>query len=86
QVFELWPAVESYDICQEPPADVDPRPEPAPYTQIDMARDVAESVDWDEASLETVLRLEQETDTRLIVTQVIRDDPGFIEAQESVLS
>jgi hypothetical protein len=80
QVFERWSAVESYDICQEPPADVDDRDAPAPYTQIEMDRAQAESVDWETATTETVMGLSQTGQVRLIVTPVISADPGYQEA------
>ncbi len=37
-VFSTWPAVDSFDICQEPPQAEDDREEPAVYTQVDMTR------------------------------------------------
>ena len=83
QVFERWSGVETYDICQEPPADIDDRDAPAPYTQIEIDRESAEAVDWDAATAETVIALGLSGDARLIVTPVIRADPAYVAAEEA---
>lgn len=85
EVFERWSGVDSYDICQEPPADIDDTDAPAPYTQIELDRATAESVDWDDANAATVIALGLSADTRLIVTQVIRDHPAYVEAEAASL-
>ena len=38
-VFETWSGLASYDICQEPPASVDPGYEPFPMTQVELSRE-----------------------------------------------
>jgi hypothetical protein len=80
QVFERWSGVETYDICQEPPADVDDSDTPAPYTQIEIDRASAAAVDWDEATTSTVLDLGRTGDLRLVVTPAISADPAYQEA------
>ena len=45
-VFERWPGLESYDICQEPSPGVDDRPEPETQTVFDVSRSYADATDW----------------------------------------
>ena len=79
-VFDRWSEIETYDICQEPPADVDSSDTPAPYTQIEIDRTAAESVDWDEADASTVIELGRTAQMRLVVTPVIREHPAYAAA------
>jgi len=54
-VFETWEGLTSYDICQEPrPAD-DDSPTPPPATQVNIERAAAESYDWANGDLESML-------------------------------
>lgn len=60
-VFDSFSAVESYDICQEPPQEVDSRYSPFPVTQIELTRANAGSIDWSTMTLVdfvTLLRTE----------------------------
>jgi hypothetical protein len=83
-VFERWPALESFDVCQEPPASRDPNPEPAPVTQIELTRDQAEAIAWDEVTLAQLL--ERSTSDppglRLLVADELHDDPTYRAALE----
>jgi hypothetical protein len=56
-VFDLWPGLTSFDVCQEPVPGVDDRRVPAPKTQIDISRAVARRIDWDATDLEALLAL-----------------------------
>ncbi len=55
--FDRWPGLTSFDVCQEPIPGVDDRKVPSPKTQIDISREVAATVDWDAADLQSLLAL-----------------------------
>jgi hypothetical protein len=57
EVFARWSAIESFDVCQEPPPAVDDDAEPAPYTRLDMRREPAEALEWDALTLAELLTL-----------------------------
>lgn len=79
-VFERWSGIQSYDICQEPPADVDDRTAPAPYTQIEIDRVEAEAVDWDTATAATVIELGLVGKARVVVTAALRETQAYKDA------
>ncbi len=54
-VFDRWPGLRSFDVCQEPRASVDDRSEPPPETQVFVRRRGAGAVDWEHADLATLL-------------------------------
>jgi hypothetical protein len=54
-VFDRWPGLRSFDVCQEPPPEVDDRPEPAPETQVFVRRGGRDAVDWQNADLAELL-------------------------------
>jgi hypothetical protein len=65
-VFERWPGLESFDICQEPyawPGDGTP---PA-VTILDLDRATAGSIDWETIDLPTIIAMAG-TEPRLTVT------------------
>lgn len=79
QVFERWPELVSYDICQEPPQDQDPRPEPRAYTQVQFNRHQAQTVDWEEFDAVQMLTLSLDPEgPRVIVSGDLRDDPAYL--------
>lgn len=50
RVFDAYPGVVSYDICQEPTPALDTDPdadEPRPLTQVQLTRDRVEAIDWE---------------------------------------
>lgn len=55
-VFETFGALTSYDICQEPRPEDDSSPVPPPATQVNIEREAAESYDWENGDLESMLR------------------------------
>lgn len=83
EVFDRWSAVETYDICQEPPTSVSDAAEPPPYTQIEIGRAQAEAIDWEDATLETVIASSLTGDLRLVVTQAVRDHPDYQAAEDA---
>jgi hypothetical protein len=54
-VFEQWKGLKSFDVCQEPRPAVDPRPVPAPETQVYATRAGSKLVDWRTVDVATML-------------------------------
>jgi hypothetical protein len=55
-VYQRWSDLESFDVCQEPEPQLDPRPAPVPVTQLIADRKGAAAVRWKHASLATLLK------------------------------
>ena len=51
RVFDRWPGVATFDVCQEPLASLDSRPEPPPVTQLLVSRHVAKQFNWKRMSI-----------------------------------
>lgn len=51
EVFDRWPELESFDICQEVPPDQVEEGYTPTVTQIDISREAAATIDWPDASL-----------------------------------
>ena len=83
-VFDRWPALESFDICQEPVDDA--REVPPPTTQIFVARTALGRVsDWRRADLEQLLaaspRVRDVASGYFVYfAPELRDEPTFAEA------
>ena len=45
-VFERWPGLTSFDVCQEPLPELDDALQPAPKTQIAVSRAEGDEFDW----------------------------------------
>jgi len=54
-VFESWPGLESYDICQEPHQSDDPAYAPFPLTQVELSREAAASYDFADGDLTSLV-------------------------------
>lgn len=54
-IFNRWPGLRSFDVCQEPLAQVDNRSEPPPETQVFVLRRGVDAVDWKHADLAELL-------------------------------
>ena len=79
-VFERWPALETYDVCQEPPdPNGDQGPEPLPVTQIELTREEAEAIEWDSVSVVDLVRgsLASPRELKLRVSAELADDPAY---------
>jgi hypothetical protein len=86
-VFNRWPGLESFDICQEPLNDT--REAPPPVTQIYLTRDALDRVsNWKKASL-TELLAAAPVDRRrnsgyyVYFNSDTRADPGFVRAADA---
>jgi hypothetical protein len=79
-IFERWSAIETFDVCQLPPADDG---EGAALTRLDMDRSSVESLDWAALDLPTFLAAARERPDdgiRLYVTRSLREAPAYQEA------
>jgi hypothetical protein len=73
--------VETYDICQEPPTEVDPSDEPFPLSQIEMSRQNYEDYDWASGSLPSFVLFLRETEgARLLVGGDVAHAPAYLDA------
>ncbi len=54
-VFDRWPGLRSFDVCQEPLPETDDRAEPPPETQVFVLRGGVDTVDWKHADLAELL-------------------------------
>jgi hypothetical protein len=80
-VFDRWPGLESYDVCQEPVEDGDEEPgtEPLPVTQIELTRAEAAAIDWDTVTVVDLVRSSRADPPGLalrVSTELI-NDPAF---------
>jgi hypothetical protein len=83
-VFARWSGLESYDICQEPPPGVDDAVEPLPYSQINLTRDIAETIDWATGDTSVLIATARTSkDFQLIVAREIRETPEYKAANQT---
>lgn len=79
-IFERWSAIESFDVCQLPPADDE---EGVALTRLDLDRAAVEQLDWASLDLPSFL---QEVDerrgggARLYVARSLRQTPAYEQA------
>lgn len=82
EVFERWPRLETFDVCQEPlPAD-DDREEPPPVTQLYLSRSDSERFDWKTVTLPELIAAAEGAgpEFRLYAAPTVRSDPAYAEA------
>lgn len=80
-VFDRFSAVESFDICQEPPAENDPSDEPFPLSQIEMTRQNYEDYDWSAGTLPSFLLFLRETEgARILVGSEVSASRAYRDA------
>ena len=86
-IFDRWSGLESFDICQEPHAKVDPSAEPQPATAIDMTEEEAREIDWETVSLIDLLArsLRQPPEIGLAVSPELRESPRYERAIRKAL-
>lgn len=72
ELFERYPELESFDICQEPTADDDDRPEPPATTQVELTRAQVEATDWEQFDLATLFALRDAGATVVVATSLRR--------------
>ncbi len=87
-VFDRWPGLESFDVCQEPAAAVDGSDEPLPVTQIDMSRSQAAAFDWPTVTAVDIVRASQAEPPgiTLRVSPALADEPAYRAVVEDAAS
>jgi hypothetical protein len=78
-VFERWPGLQSFDVCQEPPNALDSSAEPVAVTQIEMTREEAAAIDWETVTVADLVAGSRATPRRLglVVSSLIAGDPEY---------
>ncbi|MEJ5255459.1 MAG: hypothetical protein WHS89_08935 [Acidimicrobiales bacterium] len=77
-VFARWADLRSYDICQEPLPSVDDNPEPFPVTQVNITREAAATIDWENGSLGDLVRAARANkDLKLVVSRAVRQSAAY---------
>jgi hypothetical protein len=80
-VFERWPGLVSYDVCQEPvEVPGESVGEPLPVTQIELTREEAEAIDWNTVSVVDLVRasLADPPGLALRVSSRLARDPAYV--------
>lgn len=80
-VFERWPGLVSYDVCQEPAGDDDlGGAEPLPVTQIELTKEEAAAFDWKTVSVIDLVRAAQAEPPGLTlrVSSSLARDPAYV--------
>jgi hypothetical protein len=70
EVFERFPQIESFDVCQEPPPGVDDRAEPKTWTQVLVTRQQVSAVDYGRLDLGGLLSAAYLPPSRLVLAVV----------------
>ena len=83
-VFERWPGLETYDVCQEPLAADDDRDEPLPVTQIELTRAENDAIDWATVTAADLVRFAQADPPGLAlrVSSTLAQDPAYTSLTE----
>jgi len=77
-VFEQWPNLNSFDVCQEP---FDSAEETPPsLTIIDLTRDAASGVTWGELDLSEIIALNERPGISVFARTVVRDSATWRQA------
>ena len=79
-IYDRWPGLQTYDVCQEPPdPDGTQGPEPLPVTQIEISREQSDAIDWDNATVESLIKGSQEDPPALVlrVSSEMAADPAY---------
>ena len=80
-LFERWPALETYDVCQEPPdPDGTQDEEPLPVTQIELSRAQSDAIDWSGVTVVDIVRasLADPPGLTLRVGSDLAKDPRYV--------
>lgn len=81
-VFERWPTLESFDICQELSEDQVEDDYVRPVTQIDISREAASVIDWEHATLVDLYTAAAEDDEVTVrAIGELQSHPRLVEAR-----
>lgn len=96
RIFDRWPGLESFDVCQEPHPDVDDSPEPRAETQVTLREDAAREIDWETFTLTDLLVLARSPDgpeddllsypAIVVASAEVAEDPDYAKAREDARS
>ncbi len=81
-VFERWPGLRSFDVCQEPPASTREPKDPPPVTQIEVTRRQARAIDWSTVTVRDIVRASMDDPRRLklVVSDSLRASDAYANA------
>jgi hypothetical protein len=81
-VFDRWPGLESFDVCQEPAASADEPKDPPPVTQIEVTRAQATALDWDKLTVRQIVRAAEADPPalRLVVSDALHGSDAYFNA------
>jgi hypothetical protein len=81
-VFERWPGLESFDVCQEPGASAEEPKDPPAVTQIDVTRAQAAAVDWRTVGVRELVQAAEDDPPRLklLVSDALRASDAYVNA------
>jgi hypothetical protein len=79
EVFDRWPGLMSFDVCQEPPGALNSDEEPPPETQINVSRVQSDAIDWgtvDDTDL-LAAAFAEPPQVRLVISKRLRGLPAY---------
>ena len=79
-VFEQWPNLNSFDVCQEPFESTDETP--PSLTIIDLTRDAAAEIAWSELDLAGIIALNERPGISVFARTAVRDSATWRQATE----
>lgn len=79
-VFERWPNLNSFDVCQEPFGST--KETPPSLTIIDLTRDAATGVAWAELDLAGIIALNERAGISVFARSAVRDSATWRQATE----
>jgi hypothetical protein len=89
-VFGRWPELASFDVCQEPRPEVNDEETPVPLTRVQIDRQTAAALDWNEVDLADLLELQASAvardelpGIRVVVFDEARVHPAYREALQA---
>lgn len=79
EVFERWPGLESFDVCQEPRPTPDQPKDPPPVTQIEVTRTQAAAIDWETITVREIVDAARDDPPRLhlVVNDAVRASDAY---------
>lgn len=88
-IFDTWAGIETMDVCQEPPQEDAPEPEPPIVTQVQMGRaDYRRIESWDELTLTDLMaaRARSPKTVRVRGDDDVAAHPRWVEAEATAAS
>jgi hypothetical protein len=79
EIFDRWPGLESFDVCQEPLSSVDASDEPPAVTVVDLTEEQARAIDWDDVDLADLLAasMRKPPEMTLRVDPKLEESPAY---------